>query len=376
VPWNGFENLALSCGRCNQNKSGKTAARDWYSGKVVELYNPRIHVHSEHFSKRGPRLVGKTPIGRATSTLLFRYTEKDTPGDSTYPLASEIDDEEIARKLHIAHGCLLGNRFDECAIRLRTIDESLQQLPGETRNNPSIQFAQTFMAVRICTLRALSAHEIGLGADDLRRAQRLLQQAFKSRSLADHHKAELVRLKSTLHQQRAAVWALAGDSRAHAEYRATWAAHKHYMQHTPSFEAHIRGAALQAKCAPRNKERQYSTEQVANTFAETDRGSMSALCSLIDIELAGTRPNRSAEALLEKLDGKLQVCGYGDNRDYCTTVLLRRRWWLLKAWIHDPLDFDLLAVELEWWQEIKLYNEVRQMLLGIDLPVDVLRKRC
>lgn len=63
-----FENFANTCGGCNNNKSNATHAVDPFTGQIVSLYNPRIHIWAEHFCWNDTYLVmiGTSPIGRAT----------------------------------------------------------------------------------------------------------------------------------------------------------------------------------------------------------------------------------------------------------------------------------------------------------------------
>lgn len=65
-------NLAFSCLGCNSYKGADTTAVDPVSGERVPLYHPRAHQWGEHFawSEAGTRLLGLTPIGRATIVRL------------------------------------------------------------------------------------------------------------------------------------------------------------------------------------------------------------------------------------------------------------------------------------------------------------------
>ena len=66
------ENLWLSCQSCNGHKSDKTHEQDPETGQHVTLFNPRTQRWSEHFqwSSDGLRILGLTPIGRATVVAL------------------------------------------------------------------------------------------------------------------------------------------------------------------------------------------------------------------------------------------------------------------------------------------------------------------
>jgi hypothetical protein len=66
------DNLWLACRLCNHAKSAQTECRDPITGQLVPLFNPRRQSWSEHFvwSDDGTRILGKTPMGRATIVAL------------------------------------------------------------------------------------------------------------------------------------------------------------------------------------------------------------------------------------------------------------------------------------------------------------------
>ena len=61
-------NLWLSCPLCNNYKGDRTRAIDPETKERVALFNPRTQNWGEHFrwSEDGLRIIGLTPIGRAT----------------------------------------------------------------------------------------------------------------------------------------------------------------------------------------------------------------------------------------------------------------------------------------------------------------------
>ncbi len=62
----GQENLALACPSCNLHKSDRVEVPDPDSGATAPLFNPRRGNWSDHFRWNGCRVVGVTPVGRAT----------------------------------------------------------------------------------------------------------------------------------------------------------------------------------------------------------------------------------------------------------------------------------------------------------------------
>jgi 5-methylcytosine-specific restriction endonuclease McrA len=67
---NDVSNLALSCPHCNAHKGTNLAGIDPETKLLVPLFNPRTQRWNDHFNREGPRIVGLTPEGRATSRLL------------------------------------------------------------------------------------------------------------------------------------------------------------------------------------------------------------------------------------------------------------------------------------------------------------------
>ena len=65
-------NLWLACPLCNAHKGDRITVMDTNTGEIVRLFNPRQQTWMEHFAwtSEGDRIVGKTPIGRATVAAL------------------------------------------------------------------------------------------------------------------------------------------------------------------------------------------------------------------------------------------------------------------------------------------------------------------
>jgi len=72
-------NLWLACPICNRYKGDKTTGMDPESGETVPLFNPRIQVWNDHFrwSEDGLRIIGLTPVGRATVDALHLSDDPD-----------------------------------------------------------------------------------------------------------------------------------------------------------------------------------------------------------------------------------------------------------------------------------------------------------
>jgi hypothetical protein len=63
-------NLALACFNCNSYKGPNIGGLDPDTGALTRLFHPRTDAWDEHFAWHGPRLHGRTPIGRTTIDVL------------------------------------------------------------------------------------------------------------------------------------------------------------------------------------------------------------------------------------------------------------------------------------------------------------------
>jgi hypothetical protein len=64
------DNLALACFHCNRFKGPNIPGLDPDSGQLLRLYHPRRNSWDEHFRLEGARVLGVTPVGRATVRVL------------------------------------------------------------------------------------------------------------------------------------------------------------------------------------------------------------------------------------------------------------------------------------------------------------------
>ena len=68
-------NHALACTHCNRYKGPNIAGMDPLTGQLVRLFHPRVDRWTDDFELDGPRIVGKTPVGRATVQVLSMNAE-------------------------------------------------------------------------------------------------------------------------------------------------------------------------------------------------------------------------------------------------------------------------------------------------------------
>lgn len=64
------ENLAFACWRCNRHKGSDLGSFDPQTQTFSLLFNPRQQVWTEHFAFQEEQMIGLTPEGRTTVSLL------------------------------------------------------------------------------------------------------------------------------------------------------------------------------------------------------------------------------------------------------------------------------------------------------------------
>ena len=64
------DNLALACHHCNVHKGPNLTGIDPVSSEIIQLFNPRRQMWSDHFVRQESVIVGLTSTGRATVHLL------------------------------------------------------------------------------------------------------------------------------------------------------------------------------------------------------------------------------------------------------------------------------------------------------------------
>lgn len=66
------------------------------------------------------------------------------------------------------------------------------------------------------------------------------------------------------------------------------------------------------------------------------------------------------------LDSVLESCGYGQEFDITSGVLVRRRWWLARVALGEECDLDLFQADADLWRSYDLSNELREVRLGLE----------
>jgi hypothetical protein len=65
------ENLCVACERCNAYKGTNLSGVDSETGHIEHLFDPRHQEWGQHFELSGAQIVGLTPTGRTTVSVLM-----------------------------------------------------------------------------------------------------------------------------------------------------------------------------------------------------------------------------------------------------------------------------------------------------------------
>lgn len=71
-----IDNLAFACWRCNRHKGSDLTSFDPQTQVLSPLFNPRTQSWAEHFAYEDETIVGLTPEGRTTVSLLQLNSEE------------------------------------------------------------------------------------------------------------------------------------------------------------------------------------------------------------------------------------------------------------------------------------------------------------
>lgn len=348
-----LSNLAVSCGRCNRNKSNRTHAADPVTRKIVKLFNPRRQQWTSHFKSTPGGVVGITPVGRASAAVLFRLTSQVVPPDLNWDVIRDLDDEPLYRFLNHQRGIRLANRFSDLE---KTLQVTAAPRRVSTADLEIADFATTILLAETYFTRSTEA--------DVKRGLRFISRALERFSKCPDQIAKLKHIQSILFQQQATILFIRGERKSALRHQAE--SHKAFVAYlnlssSPSLGEHLRETTLATKLIGLDDPiRDVNRRRLR--IGEVKLGEPSALTYLADAELALRKPSRHLDNILADLETDISTSGYGQDLDYARTTVNRRRWWALRAFGRHRCNLDLLQKDVEFWKSIGMQNEVRELL--------------
>jgi len=110
----------------------------------------------------------------------------------------------------------------------------------------------------------------------------------------------------------------------------------------------------------------FTATDVDSALAEASQQRTMTITYLADVILSGSKRTLLGDRILGGVDALLEHSGYGQDFDYIRAIVLRRRWWLLRAFLGVGLDLDLLSRDLSFWHRIHHANEIRELARGLE----------
>jgi hypothetical protein len=350
-----FNNLAVSCPRCNLNKGNKTRSKDLITGKVERFFNPRTDYWEDHFGIVAGQLVGKTPIGRATASILFRRTEQRLPPDLKWWPLREINNETVYMFLNHQRARRLANNFAD-------LQHALNKIPFlEKMDNKSTQ-AATF-ATHVLIAENLYTRS---RASDVKKAVNVIEAISNMPNLDTSKRAELLNITAVVMKQLSTVMMLEGKAKEAKRVliQAIKALEKRLeIINRVELNDHLRISSLRSRIESTTSiDFQTAIMRAAD---EASEGQYSGYTYLVDTVVNQNKFYRKAEKLLDHINRTMLTIGYGQNFDYAKTIIVRRRWWLLNTLINQKCDLGLLESDLSLWKDLEMANEIREFQLAL-----------
>lgn len=166
---NDFDNLAVSCAKCNRAKSSHVTGEDPHTLLIVPLFNPRRNKWDRHFtiSPASGVKIGLTPTGRATAALFgFStrfdpdiYFDKDKDFIDISALCS--DARNPLDRLFLLRAERLGCNFENViSLGLQLVDS---EVVLASPNKLSFQLAAIGQVIESCFTRSHDENDLRKG---------------------------------------------------------------------------------------------------------------------------------------------------------------------------------------------------------------------
>ena len=343
-------NLAVTCKKCNILKSSATTVRDPVTGAIVPFFNPIRQSWSDHFSDDIGRVVGVSPIGRASATVLFRRTSQLITKSFEWPYQNLISNNKVAVLLNHTTGALHADNFTEAEVgvqsllknkgRMDKVDRAIVPLLAEWVSGSIAPKRASLEELRYWVRRTVQClkHE---SANKMRR--RHLLEVYSS--CCDHLAEDAERRGDLKRTEKWRRKALSGYE-CMAESFGSW---------NPTYSLRVAGLRLLLGAAGRVHIKsclKLSEERAAiGDFAYL--GELSKACTLSTTMRALDR-----EAVLEKAEAVMRRAGYAESGNLIQGTILRRELILSKIRMGCELDVPTLQWDLDFWRSHRLSNEL------------------
>lgn len=362
-------NLSISCERCNRNKGDNVEWKDPFTGILSPIFNPRSMRWEEHFifgqSPLGQEIMGRSSIGRATASLLFRHTPQYIPGRDLQ--WEKLRDLQQNKSLYQFGNHLRFLRLQNDFGTLHNIlSGSLPKISATESERQSFEFAKTYLLIEVYFTRSRNLSEINRGIA-------IGQQLLRGSMLSSCQTREIHNLMSILYQQRATIHYLKGRL---AQASKDQASSCYYYSHNLDISGrltrlHANPSTLLPALRLQSLNAKYAAVEVSEetikhlTATIKDISPFEAtqyFSYLIDVVMSSRQPSvKMLEVIYEEVTTLLLTQGYGTSVDLAKLITLRRRWWALHLFLGLPDWQDTLIGDMDLWRKIFMFNEIREV---------------
>lgn len=360
-------NLAIACERCNRNKGDNIEWIDPFTGIASPIFNPRCMRWEEHFrccqSPLGMEIIGQSPIGRATASLLFRYTSQYIPGydlqwDKLENLQQNVQLYQFGNHLRFLR---LQNDFGS----LHTIlTRPLPPIDATESERQTFDFAKAYLLIEVCFTRSRNLSDINQGIA-------IGQQILERSMLSPIQVRQIQNLMSILYQQRATINYLNGKvAKAKKDQIISYHYYPNKLNLLDKEINYNNPSALLSALRSQSLYTKYATIELSektikhliSVVHDVDTYESSQYFSFL-IDLAMSCHSISAKALevvYEAVTNLLLTHGYGTSIDLAKLITLRRRWWVLHILFGSSVWQDALIGDMKLWRKVLMFNEIRE----------------
>jgi hypothetical protein len=359
-----MSNLVVSCARCNRNKGTRTHYVDPFSRKISALFNPKTMKWEQHFRFVNGEVVGISIEGRATAALLFRPTNNyEAPDLSWGVIEFAKHNEYLYRFLNHLRYLRLQNRF---GILHKLIDDPIPDFDISKEDQTIAEHARKLLLLELYFTRSKE--------NDLETGIFYGEKMLKTKSLNNN---DIKGMLSILYQQRATIRFNTGDIiRAKIDQRrAVYIYPKECdikagikrFSNQEYFRIYLREISLRHKHMLVDTYGYNVSELLRVSGNISDGNDFRHLSYLADLIITSIVPNWPAlETMYMMLTKIIESFGYGVSLDIAKFVTLRRRWWVLHCLLEKEIWLDALRGDLAYWQEVNMYNEIRELFFMIN----------
>jgi HNH endonuclease len=360
-------NLALSCHRCNLNKSDHLNWVDPHTGASNRLFDPVIDDWNRHFNISGGSVHGKSGIGRSTAALLFRFTPQFIAVDRIWwPLQSLERNRPAYSHLNQLAFYRSQNRH---SLLQKELTNPLKDLELAPNDRMRAEFAVAIIRSELFYTRAKTL-DIRYGLAHAKRSLRRFREIPAS-SVFHEHLSYFYRERATRHLvSRNMRLAERDHSLSEKNFRIflespvasseNWRYLESFFSEATIETSHIRTQGSVRSNVPIDEYLAYINDSDPTSAVHHNK-------RLMDYLIFDSRSKTSMmEELYDWAESVLSTEGYAVSGDLHHLANVRSRWWAVRFMLDKEPNLDLFAADLTLWSRLGLHNDIRELYTAID----------